>query len=86
MAKKDNIFDMNRDAETHSDGQMSVQKVLGKPSLIMKSYHSAKDGEKFAKKFGYKVSNYKKTFKGSRMDIVKEESKKSFKDLRNATR
>ena len=82
MAKKADIFDMNRDAETHSDGQMSVKKVLKKPALIMKSYHSAKDGEKFAKKFGYKVSNYVKTFNGSRMDIVKEETEKKFKDLR----
>ena len=79
MAKKADIFDMNRDAETHSDGQMSVKKVLKKPALIMKSYHSAKDGEKFAKKFGYKVSNYVKTFNGSRMDIVKEETEKKFK-------
>jgi len=46
---------------------------MGKPSLIMKSYHKEKDGQDFAKKHGYKVSNYVKTQSGSRMDI--EEAK-----------
>ena len=37
--------------------------------LIMKSYHKEKDGQDFVKPYGYKVKNYKKTIRGSRMDI-----------------
>ena len=48
--------------------------MLKKPSdkhlhLHMKSYHKEKDGQAFAKKHGYKVSNYVKTGAGSRMNI-----------------
>ena len=56
---------------------MSVKKI---PSMIkksgdkhlhlhMKSYHKEKDGQAFAKKHCYKVSNYVKTGAGSRMNI-----------------
>ena len=68
-----NHSDAHRDAQQYSDGSMSVKDVMGKPSLIMKSYHKEKDGQDFAKKHGYKVSNYVKTQSGSRMDI--EEAK-----------
>ena len=75
-----NHSDAHRDAQTHSDGSMSVKKI---PSMIkkkgdkhlhlhMKSYHKEKDGQTFAKKHGYKVKNYVKTQSGSRMDIHKE--------------
>ena len=67
-----NVNDAHTDAQNHSNGSMSVKKVQGKPSLIMKSYHSEKDGHAFAKKHGYKASNYVKTHAGSRMDIHKE--------------
>ena len=40
--------------------------------LHMKSYHKEKDGQGFAKKYGYKVKNYVKTPSGTRMDIHKE--------------
>ena len=76
-----NHDDAHRDAQTHSDGSMSVKKI---PSMIkksgdkhlhlhMKSYHKEKDGQDFAKKHGYKVKNYVKTPSGTRMDIHKEE-------------
>ena len=76
-----NHSDAHRDAQTHSDGSMSVKKI---PSMIkksgdkhlhlhMKSYHKEKDGQDFAKKHGYKVKNYVKTPSGTRMDIHKEE-------------
>ena len=72
-----NHDDAHRDAQQHSDGSMSVKKI---PSMIkksgdkhlhlhMKSYHKEKDGQAFAKRHGYKVSNYVKTGAGSRMDI-----------------
>ena len=75
-----NHSDAHRDAQTHSDGSMSVKKI---PSMIkksgdkhlhlhMKSYHKEKDGQAFAKKHGYKVKNYVKTPSGTRMDIHKE--------------
>lgn len=64
-----NVYDANYDAENHSDGSMSVKKIQGKPRLIMKSYHKEKDGLSFAKKHGYKVKNFTKTFSGTRMDI-----------------
>ena len=75
-----NHDDAHRDAQTHSDGSMSVKKI---PSMIkksgdkhlhlhMKSYHKEKDGQDFAKKHGYKVKNYVKTPSGTRMDIHKE--------------
>ena len=64
-----NVNDAHTDAQNHSNGSMSVKKVQGKPSLIMKSYHSEKDGHAFAKKHGYKASNYVKTHAGSRMHI-----------------
>ena len=75
-----NHDDAHRDAQTHSDGSMSVKKI---PSMIkksgdkhlhlhMKSYHKEKDGQAFAKKHGYKVKNYVKTPSGTRMDIHKE--------------
>ena len=67
--EKINIPDASYAADMHSDGTMSVQKVMGKPVLIMKSYHKEKDGQDFAKAYGYKVKNYKKTPRGSRMDI-----------------
>lgn len=73
--EKINIPDASYAADIHSDGTMSVQKVMGKPVLIMKSYHKEKDGQDFAKAYGYKVKNYKKTPRGSRMDI----SEKDFK-------
>jgi len=77
-----NHSDAHRDAQTHSDGSMSVKKI---PSMIkksgdkhlhlhMKSYHKEKDGQDFAKKHGYKVKNYVKTQSGTRMDIHKEET------------
>ena len=77
-----NHDDAHRDAQTHSDGSMSVKKI---PSMIkksgdkhlhlhMKSYHKEKDGQDFAKKHGYKVKNYVKTQSGTRMDIHKEET------------
>ena len=76
-----NHDDAHRDAQTHSDGSMSVKKI---PSMIkksgdkhlhlhMKSYHKEKDGQEFAKKHGYKVKNYLKTPSGTRMDIHKED-------------
>ena len=76
-----NHSDANRDAQTHSDGSMSVKKIpsmIKKPGdkhlhLHMKSYHKEKDGQDFAKKHGYKVKNYVKTPSGTRMDIHKEE-------------
>jgi len=75
-----NHSDAHRDAQQHSDGSMSVKKI---PSMIkksgdkhlhlhMKSYHKEKDGQGFAKKYGYKVKNYVKTPSGTRMDIHKE--------------
>ena len=75
-----NHSDANRDAQTHSDGSMSVKKIpsmIKKPGdkhlhLHMKSYHKEKDGQGFAKKYGYKVKNYVKTPSGTRMDIHKE--------------
>ena len=67
-----NVYDAHTDAQNHSNGSMSVKKVQGKPSLIMKSYHSEKDGHAFAKKHGYKASNYVKTHAGSRMHLHKE--------------
>ena len=75
-----NHDDAHRDAQTHSDGSMSVKKIpsmIKKPSdkhlhLHMKSYHKEKDGQDFAKKHGYKVKNYVKTPSGTRMDIHKE--------------
>ena len=76
-----NHDDAHRDAQTHSDGSMSVKKIpsmIKKPGdkhlhLHMKSYHKEKDGQHFAKKHGYKVKNYVKTPSGTRMDIHKEE-------------
>ena len=76
-----NHSDAHRDAQTHSDGSMSVKKIpsmIKKPGdkhlhLHMKSYHKEKDGQDFAKKHGYKVKNYVKTPSGTRMDIHKEE-------------
>ena len=76
-----NHSDANRDAQTHSDGSMSVKKIpsmIKKPGdkhlhLHMKSYHKEKDGQDFSKKHGYKVKNYVKTQSGTRMDIHKEE-------------
>ena len=78
---KINHSDAHRDAQTHSDGSMSVKKIpsmIKKPGdkhlhLHMKSYHKEKDGQDFAKKHGYKVKNYVKTQSGTRMDIHKEE-------------
>ena len=75
-----NHDDAHRDAQTHSDGSMSVKKIpsmIKKPGdkhlhLHMKSYHKEKDGQAFAKKHGYKVKNYVKTQSGTRMDIHKE--------------
>ena len=75
-----NHDDAHRDAQTHSDGTMSVKKIpsmIKKPGdkhlhLHMKSYHKEKDGQDFAKKHGYKVKNYVKTPSGTRMDIHKE--------------
>ena len=77
-----NHSDAHRDAQTHSDGSMSVKKIpsmIKKPGdkhlhLHMKSYHKEKDGQDFAKKHGYKVKNYVKTQSGTRMDIHKEET------------
>ena len=69
MNEKVNVNDAHTDAQNHSNGSMSVKKVQGKPSLIMKSYHSEKDGHAFAKKHGYKASNYVKTHAGSRMHL-----------------
>ena len=76
-----NLSDADTDAQQYSNGAMSVKKI---PSMIakkgdkhlhlhMKSYHKEKDGQAFAKKHGYKVSNYVKTGAGSRMDLFKEE-------------
>ncbi len=75
-----NHSDAHRDAQTHSDGSMSVKKIpsmIKKPGdkhlhLHMKSYHKEKDGQDFAKKHGYKVKNYVKTPSGTRMDLHKE--------------
>ena len=75
-----NHDDAHRDAQTHSNGSMSVKKIpsmIKKPGdkhlhLHMKSYHKEKDGQAFAKKHGYKVKNYVKTPSGTRMDIHKE--------------
>ena len=79
MYQKESINhdDAHRDAQTHSDGSMSVKKIpsmIKKPGdkhlhLHMKSYHKEKDGQDFAKKHGYKVKNYVKTPSGTRMDI-----------------
>ena len=76
-----NHADAHTDAQQHSNGSMSVKKIpsmIKKPGdkhlhLHMKSYHKEKDGQSFAKKHGYKVSNYVKTPSGTRMDIHKEE-------------
>ena len=82
IIKKEDInhADAHADAQQHSNGSMSVKKIpsmLKKPGdkhlhLHMKSYHKEKDGQAFAKKHGYKVSNYVKTGAGSRMNIHKE--------------
>jgi hypothetical protein len=69
MGEAINVNDAHTDAQNHSNGSMSVKKVQGKPSLIMKSYHGEKDGHAFAKKHGYKASNYVKTHAGSRMHL-----------------
>ena len=74
-----NHADAHADAQQHSDGSMSVKKIpsmLKKPGdkhlhLHMKSYHKEKDGQAFAKKHGYKVSNYVKTGAVSIMNIHK---------------
>ena len=87
-----NHDDAHRDAQTHSDGSMSVKKI---PSMIkksgdkhlhlhMKSYHKEKDGQDFAKKHGYKVKNYVKTPSGTRMDIHKESIDEAIKNLSSA--
>ena len=84
-----NHSDAHRDAQTHSDGSMSVKKI---PSMIkksgdkhlhlhMKSYHKEKDGQDFAKKHGYKVKNYVKTQSGTRMDIHKESVDEAVRNL-----
>ena len=78
-----NHDDAHRDAQTHSNGSMSVKKIpsmIKKPGdkhlhLHMKSYHKEKDGQDFAKKHGYKVKNYVKTQSGTRMDLHKEDAK-----------
>ena len=80
-----NHADAHTDAQQHSNGSMSVKKIpsmLKKPGdkhlhLHMKSYHKEKDGQAFAKKHGYKVSNYVKTGAGSRMNIHKESAEVS---------
>ena len=85
-----NHSDANRDAQTHSDGSMSVKKIpsmIKKPGdkhlhLHMKSYHKEKDGQDFAKKHGYKVKNYVKTQSGTRMDIHKEETQNEISSYR----
>ena len=84
-----NHSDAHRDAQTHSDGSMSVKKIpsmIKKPSdkhlhLHMKSYHKEKDGQDFAKKHGYKVKNYVKTQSGTRMDIHKESVDEAVRNL-----
>ena len=84
-----NHSDANRDAQTHSDGSMSVKKIpsmIKKPGdkhlhLHMKSYHKEKDGQDFAKKHGYKVKNYVKTQSGTRMDIHKESVDEAVRNL-----
>ena len=84
-----NHDDAHRDAQTHSDGSMSVKKIpsmIKKPGdkhlhLHMKSYHKEKDGQDFAKKHGYKVKNYVKTPSGTRMDIHKESIDEAVKNL-----
>ena len=76
-----NHADAHADAQQHSNGSMSVKKIPSmtkKPGdkhlhLHMKSYHIEKDGQAFAKKHGYKVSNYVKTGAGSRMNLHKED-------------
>ena len=85
MKEAINHADAHADAQQHSDGSMSVKKIpsmLKKPGdkhlhLHMKSYHKEKDGQAFAKKHGYKVSNYVKTGAGSRMNIHKESAEVS---------
>jgi len=85
-----NHSDAHRDAQTHSDGSMSVKKIpsmIKKPGdkhlhLHMKSYHKEKDGQDFAKKHGYKVKNYVKTQSGTRMDIHKEETQNEISSYR----
>ena len=85
-----NHDDAHRDAQTHSDGSMSVKKIpsmIKKPGdkhlhLHMKSYHKEKDGQDFAKKHGYKVKNYVKTQSGTRMDIHKEETQNEISSYR----
>ena len=72
MNENVNVDDAHYDAQQHSNGSMSVKKVMGKASLIMKSYHKEKDGHSFAKKHGYKASNYVKTPGGSKMHLHKE--------------
>ena len=84
-----NHDDAHRDAQTHSDGSMSVKKIpsmIKKPGdkhlhLHMKSYHKEKDGQDFAKKHGYKVKNYVKTQSGTRMDIHKESVDEAVRNL-----
>ena len=84
-----NHSDAHRDAQTHSDGSMSVKKIpsmIKKPGdkhlhLHMKSYHKEKDGQDFAKKHGYKVKNYVKTQSGTRMDIHKESVDEAVRNL-----
>ena len=59
-----NHDDAHRDAQTHSNGSMSVKKIpsmIKKPGdkhlhLHMKSYHKEKDGQAFAKKHGYTIT------------------------------
>jgi len=83
IIKKEDVnhADAHADAQQHSNGSMSVKKIPSmtkKPGdkhlhLHMKSYHKEKDGQAFAKKHGYKVSNYVKTGAGSRMNLHKED-------------
>ncbi len=80
-----NLHDLKYDADIHSDGSMRVaQNSNGAIHLHGKSYHSADDHAKVAKKMGMKVSNHSKTMSGTRSTLeskINEISKKTAANL-----
>ena len=64
--------DMKYSADMHSDGKMKVKKMGKDIHLHGKSYHSAKDHAKIAKKMGMKISNHTKTMGGTRSTLTNE--------------
>ena len=71
-ATEANMSDLKYDADVHSNRSMTVKKKGNDIHLHGKSYHSADDHAKIAKKMGMKVSNHTKTFGGTRTTLTKE--------------